>query len=522
MRQVVLVGVCLLMGLAGCKGDPSQPQHWEKRIADGKGKKEKLRAIEELRASKFMSAAMLPMLEKRLESEKNYEVKASVARLLGEQKSPHSLDAMLAAVEFSGDPDARGLNKEIALALGALGDPRAVPTLTRLLKTKDNYTTIAAIESLGKLKAKEAFEPLYEIAKDEKIEPFITRKAIEALGELGDPRAIPELVKAMYKSKGFYREASFALYQVGQSAADALLAVVERRDKALFDWGEQNGIQDFAIIIKAIQVLGDLHEPRAEKAIVGFASYQNPVEPIRLLMRVQAADALGRMRSKAGVKPIAALLDEPDGETRQKVVWALARIGGKEALPRLIETAAKGPWDARLESMRGIAMLGDDPAAFDKFALAEAKLFTAECADAEGEGECRDVKAAVKSHISKIKAFAARAVAAKACRGDPMQWAKHLDDPNEGVRERAAYEVGRGGQPALVGELMKRLTEKNLDTRVAFIQGADWLVYDSPEALAEARKSSAELAKQIASERGKTDFDRVNEDLKRLLARISR
>jgi HEAT repeat protein len=521
MRQVVLVGLCLLLGVAACKDDPSTPQHWEKRIGDAKGKKEKLKAIEDLRGSKHLTPVMLPMLEKRLTAEKNVEVKASLARLLGEQKNASSVDALLDAVDPSGDSDSRGLNKEIAAALGAMGDPKAVPTLIRLLKTKDNYTTIAAIESLGRLKAKEAFAPLYEIANDEKIEPFITRKAIEALGELGDPRAVPGLLKAMYRAKGFYREASFALYELGQPAAEALVAVVEKRDKALFDWGTQNGIQDFAILVKAIQVLGDLHEMRAEKAIVALVPYKNEYDDLRIMMRTHAADALGRMRSKAGGKAIATVFDDPNPDARREYVWALARIGSKEPLAKLVETSAKGPWEARVESMRGVAMLADDPAVFDKFLAAEPKLFKAQCAEDDAAEGCHDRAGSVKSHLTRIKALAARATAARACR-DASDWAKRLDDPDEGVRERAAYEVGRSGQGALVGELMKRLTEKNLDTRLAFIQGADWLVHDAPQALAEAKKGAATLAKQIAEERGKTEFDRVNEDLRRLLAKISR
>ena len=167
-------------------------------------------------------------------------------------------------------------------------------------------------------------------------------------------------------------------------------------------------------------------------------------------------------------------------------------------------------------------MLGDDPAVFDKFAAAEPKLFKAECGDDDGGDECRDLKASVKNHLARIKALSARAVAAKACHGDPELWAKRLDDPDEGVRERAAYEVGRGAQGALVGELLKRMSEKNLDTRLAFIQGADWLVHDAPEAMAEGKKRLPELAKQIAEEKGKTEFDKVNEDLRRLYAQLAR
>jgi HEAT repeat protein len=527
MRPIV-VGVGLSFALlAGCSKDPATPEYWEERIAEAKTKKERKKAVEELRESKHMGKAMVPMLNRRLEAEKSAEVKASLARLLGEAKDASSVEPLLTAVDFAAsDSDARAMNKEIAIALGAIGDPKAVPTLAKLLKVKgDNYTVIAAIEALGALKAKEAFEPLYELATDDAIEPFITKKAIIALGDIGDPRAVPGIVKAMFKERrgiSFYMESSFALYQIGQPAADALVPVVEGRDKELFQWAEKNNIKDVALYAKAAQVLGDLHDLRAEKALIGFLNFKSEFDDIRLIMRMKAADALGRMRSKEAAKTLAPMLLENEANARQEYVWAIARIGGKDAYAKLVESAGKGSWDAREQSMRGVAMVGDDPSIFDKFARDEQKLFESECKEDPDYPECKDVGAAVKKHVEKINAFKLRAVAAAECKGDATCWAKKLDDKDEGVRERAAYEVGRSGKAELVGELMKRLTEKNLDTRLAFIQGADWLVHDSKVAMAEAQKALPALEKQLADEKGKTEFVKVNEDLRRLYVKVKR
>jgi HEAT repeat protein len=525
VRMCVTAGLCLSLLLVGCKSDPATVEHWEKRIEGAKTKKEKIKAVEDLRNSKYLTAAMLPMLRAHLAREKAPEVKAAIVRLLGEQKDVGALSELENVMDpGASDSESKSLNKELAIALGRLGDPKGVATLTKLLKTKDNYTVIAACEALGALQAKEAFAPLYDLATDDTVEPFITKKAIEALGEIADPRSIPGLIKAMFKDRkgvSFYRESSFALYKLGQPAADAMVPVVDRSDKALSAWADQNNIKDIALMLKGAQLVGDFHDLRAEKALLGYLGYKTEFDDLRLLVRMQAADALGRMRSKEAVKPVAALLTEEDPVARKAYVWALARIGNKDALPKLVESAGKGPWDSREESIRGTAMLGDDPAPFAKFTAAEQKLFEAECADAEGQGPCKDVADSVKKHVEKIKAYALRAEAGKACKSDATCWAKKLDDPNEGVRERAAYEVGRSGNASLVGELMKRLREKNLDTRLAFIQGADWLI-DSKAALAEAKALLPALTTQIAEERGKTEYDRVNEDLKRLHVKIAR
>ena len=147
MRRIVVGGLMsLALVLSSCKSDPDLPETWEKRIAGTKNTKEKLKAVEDLRGGKHMGPKMVPMLEKRLEEEKKPEVKAVIARVLGEAKLPSSVDALVSAIEPAAtDTDAKTMNKEIAVALGKLGDPKAAPALVKLMKTKDNYTVIAAM-----------------------------------------------------------------------------------------------------------------------------------------------------------------------------------------------------------------------------------------------------------------------------------------------------------------------------------------------------------------------------------------
>ncbi len=525
MRRVLIGGLLFVaLAMSSCKSDPALPETWAKRISGGKTTKDKVKAVESLRGSQYLKPEFAPMLITQLNEAKKPEVKTALARVLGELKDPSAREALESAIDpAASESESRALNKEIAVALGNLGDAKAAPSLAKLLKTKDNFTVLAAIDALGDLKAADAFDPLYAIATDDAIEPFITKKAIIALGNLGDARAVPGLVKAMFKERkgiSFYVEASFALYQLGQPAADALVPVVEKRDKELFDWAAKNNIKDVALLAKSVQVLGDLHDKRAEKTIVGFLNFKSDFDDIKLIMRMRAADALGRMRSKEGVKPLAALLDEEEANARREYVWSLSRIGSKDAVAKLVETSLKGPWGARDESMRGVAMLGDDPAAFDKFAAAEQKLFEAECKEDPDYDECKDVGKSVAAHVAKITAYKLRATAAAECKADTACWAKQLDSKDEGVRERAAYELGRSGNAAVTNELFKRLTDTNLDTRLAIIQGVDWLIDDSPEALATAKQGLPALEKQVADEKGKTEFVKVNEDLRRLLAKL--
>ena len=66
------------------------------------------------------------------------------------------------------------------------------------------------------------------------------------------------------------------------------------------------------------------------------------------------------------------------------------------------------------------------------------------------------------------------------------------------------------------------MTEKDPDTRMALILGAEWLVEDAKDAAALARNALPTLEKQLTEEKSSTEYVRANEDLRRLVARLQR
>ena len=512
--------------LSACKTDPATPGHWEKRLSSAKNSKDRTRVIEELRESKFMGQAMVPMLEAQLASEKSAEVKASIARLLGIAKSPSSVaplnDAYVADAQ---EPNVATLNREIAMALGNIGGGPAASALIPMLKSRNSYTVVAAIESLGGLKSPEAYAELDRLANDDKVHPFITKKALEALGNIGDPRAIPTLIRGMYRERegaSYYREASFALYQIGSAAADPLLAVVEGRDSALKRWASDNKVVPFVLPLKALQVLSDLNDSRAESRILSSLDFKDPSLAMTLIVRMRAADAAARLRSQNAAAKLAKMVTEDEPNARHEYAWALTRIGAHSAANALIDSAKNGPWEARRESAIAYAMLSDDPNPLDKLAEQEPQRFAAECRQDPDAPSCADVAGNAVKHGQELQNLKKRATAGQVCRGDLACWVKFLDDADEGVRERAAYEVGRSRDGAHLGKMLAHVKEQNLSTRIAFIQGALWLVYDVPTAKASVADALPKLKDQLADERGKTDFEVVNEDLRRLVVALER
>ena len=529
LRSSMYVALCTaVLSFSGCKDDPSSPQYWAKAIDSAKRTKDRVRVVNELRESPHKGAPMLPVIHDRLATEKSAEVKAAMARVLAEVKDPSSIKPLSEAIDYGGSDNATNtMNKEIAHALGAIGDPSAIPELIKLLKARDNYVKIEAITALGTLKAKEAVDPLIELATTETGEPFISKKAIQALGNIGDPKAVPALVKMMFKERrgvSFYVESSFALYQIGPASVAALIPVVSGEDKEFMKWTKENGVIEPAVFAKAAQVLSDLHahaQP-AEAALIKQLSYDIGYQE-ELLVRMKAADALGRMRSKAAVPVLSKMLDEKEATVRAEYIRALVRIGDAAAIPALVKAAQKDSWDAREPAIIGIAMLGGEKELpiLEKLASSEAATHAAYCKTDQEDERCKDVAASAKKQAEAIQGFALRAKAAVECKSEHACWSKKLDDPDPGVRERAAFELGRSGDAQFTALLVKRLADQNLDARYAAITAADWLT-DNADAFKTAKSALAQIEKQLEEEKGKTQFVRVNEDLRRLAVKLNR
>lgn len=526
-RLLAAPGLALVLLLSGCKVDPTTPEHWEKTLGKAHRSQDQIRVVETLRSSGYLDPRFLPFLHEQLASDKKPEVKAAVARALGDMKNPASVGPLSAAVDLGAtDSAANQMNKELASALGEIGDPKSAPVLLKLLKARDSFTRIAAVEALGRMRIPEAVEPLLQLATDEGQEPFLNRKAIEALGRIGDPKAVPVLLRTLTaerKGVSFYGESSFALFQLGTPAADALLAVLEGRDAELSGWVQRHGINPASYSFKAAEILGDLREHRAEAALVKQLTFTNENPAIQAGVRARAADALARMRSVAAVKPLAGMASEPDPIVRGEYTRALARLGGREALPALEKAAGQGDWYAREPAIEALTMLGDERElpTLGKLAEAEPARTAAECQNEGGEG-CEDPAALGKKRSEAIARHALRLDAAKECKADTGCWAKKLKDANKGVVERAALEVGRGKDAGHLGALLSGMTVKDPDTRMALILGAEWLVEDSKDAAVQARSALPTLEKQLADEKGRAEYMRSNEDLRRLVARLKR
>jgi hypothetical protein len=168
-------------------------------------------------------------------------------------------------------------------------------------------------------------------------------------------------------------------------------------------------------------------------------------------------------------------------------------------------------------------MLGDEreQSAFDKFEAAEEPLTRKECQEAD-DPECRALSVLVKKHVETIREHAKALSAGKACKEDASCWSGKLRDQNPEIRQRAALEVGRSRKSQYLKDLIQRVRDQNLEVRSTAIQAANWLIVDSADAAVQARTLLPEIETQLTEEKSRTEFARVNEDLRRLAVQIGR
>jgi HEAT repeat protein len=201
-----------------------------------------------------------------------------------------------------------GVRRKAVGALGEIGDKRAVEPIIELLGAYDRKVRMSAAKALGKIGDKKAVEPLIRTLRDK--DELVRRNAVSALGEIVDKRAVEPLIKALGDEDEIVR---------GMSA------------KALGEIGDKRAVEP---LIKALGAYNkDIHRSAAE-ALVKVGD-----EAVRLLIkalgdeywqvRMNAANALGEIGDKRAVEPLVKVLGDEDEHVRENAAKALGELGWK-------------------------------------------------------------------------------------------------------------------------------------------------------------------------------------------------
>lgn len=509
MKTRLATAAALALALAGCKQDPKDPKTWIGKL-DG-AHDQQMAALKQLKALKSPDA--VPAVAALLKDATLREEAATVLEATGDKRAVQPLvdaaDPTAPAGTDKASQQVNQANTRIATALGALGDPAAVPVLRRLAKSHDNFVRIAAIESLGQLKAKDAVDDLLAIADEPDSPALIVKKCVVALGQIGDPKALPLFERLLVIEKGgvsFISEDSYAIFLLGAQSVEPLTALLGDKDKAFLKWAKDHDRAMAGVYAKAALVLGDIADPRAIPALAPKLKYQDDnSDPnqnflFTMYVRAYAADALGHMRDKASANAIAAQLSADEQVASEELdmfgARALTSIGDRSQAAKLVDKAKKGEWKRRAYLIQAAANLGGakEEAALEKLAAGEEP-----------------------DHAKFIKEQVAKLAAAAACK-DAACWRGKLAAPDARVRERAAWEVGWADDAEGVSALVTAAKDPALSVRVAAYRALDLIALGDHKAAA--KSAAAPLAAQYEAERGHVDVAVVNEDLKRLVARL--
>jgi HEAT repeat protein len=185
-----------------------------------------------------------PSVELLIENlkDKDFVVRCHAARALGGMttdyqigrswvRDPKVVDALIVTLK---DPD-RAVREDATIALGMIGDPRAIDALLEAMK--DGAVKRHAIMSLGMIGDGRALQSVLDALKGKGIrqdgtptpgcivseESFIKEAAVTALGHFRDPRVIPDLIMLL-KDVVLKDRAAASLELIGDAAIEPLVA----------------------------------------------------------------------------------------------------------------------------------------------------------------------------------------------------------------------------------------------------------------------------------------------------------
>jgi len=284
--------------------------------------------LEKLEGKKVKGATwvLAGKLIKTLESD-DASIRVNSAIALGRLGDTRALPHLINALEDS-TPEVR---RAAAMALGMLGDSAAVDALVARLNDGNVEVRKAALEALADLEISDEVDKIAEALKDEnarvrELAAIVLEKGGEAAVDylleaikdpVGDVRvtAIQALMGCISRvpparSEAVRKRISEGLTDV-EGIADVVIEVLERTENA-------------AIKKNAIWLLGQLADPKALSLLIK-ALESGKAEERRL-----AATSLVKMGSTA-VEPLLDVIRHNDEEVRRLVCWILGEIGDKRA-----------------------------------------------------------------------------------------------------------------------------------------------------------------------------------------------
>ena len=237
----------------------------------------------------------------------NVNEKLVAAVALGRTKSPGAVDPLLAALDHYHPK----VKMSVVRSLGFLGDRRATMPLAEMLADPVHVAPVRRLvcESLGRIGDPRALGMLLQVLGDP--DQTVRVKAITALGQLKDDRAIPAL-QLLMRNDGLAEACALALGQIADPAGlPALLRALKERRLP----------KD--VLKKTFWAVGSISSPSSTTALKGFLKDEDTD------FVLWATDGLGRLRDSRSTEALLQVLRRDEVELKEMAAWALQQISGK-------------------------------------------------------------------------------------------------------------------------------------------------------------------------------------------------
>ena len=192
-----------------------------------------------------------------------------------------------------------------------IGEP-AVDYLIKALEDRNKGVRGRAAVALGGIGDKRAVPELIERFKDENEDMGVRVSAAEALGKIKDEGAVPELIKGLKNEKLEIRKiAAEVLMEIGEPAVPYLIEVLKNKD------------ENWYLRRVAAEVLGGIGDKRAVPELIERFKDENEDMDVR----VSAAEALGKIKDEGAVPELIKGLKNENWEIQRCSANALLEIG---------------------------------------------------------------------------------------------------------------------------------------------------------------------------------------------------
>ena len=205
-----------------------------------------------------------------------------------------------------------------AKELVKIKDPSVIGVLIDATADKQEEVRIEVIQTLGEIGDERAVKPLVYALIDESL--VVREKGASALGKLGRPEAEEALISALNSNTNLSIMCAIieALGQIGDTrAVEPLIAFLNHKEAKIRECTAAS--------------LGKLRDTRAVESLI--AALNDEQERVRWY----AADSLGKIGDPVCVDSLIKLLSDTNARVRESAVTALGQIGNQQAIESVVK-----------------------------------------------------------------------------------------------------------------------------------------------------------------------------------------